>query len=145
VAAGKTLRGIWNAPSADCALAGIKKFVGVFGDPYPKVTKCLLDDLPELLAFFGCTAAHWASIRATHPTESAFTTIRNRTKLTRSAVSRQGTVAMAFKLAIETQKRWRRINGYSQLANIYAFFPHKDGRLARLESQPEAPVQLQVA
>jgi len=52
---------------------------------------------------------------------------------------------MVFKLGIEAQGRWRRINGFSQLGNVYAFFPHKDGRLARLEKQPEAPVEPQAA
>jgi len=63
-------------------LAGIRKFVRLFGDHYPKATKCLLDDLPELLAFFDCTAAHRESIRATNPIDSAFTTIRNRMEIT---------------------------------------------------------------
>jgi len=132
-------------PSGDSAMAGARKFVELFGDCYPKATKCLLDDLPELLAFFDYPAAHWVSIRTTNPIESAFSTIRNRTKLTRGAMNRQGTVAMVFKLGTEAQKRWRRINGFSQLANVYAFFPYKDGRLARLENQPEAPVEPQVA
>jgi len=122
-------------------MAGVKKFVEIFGDRYPKATMCLLDDLPELLAFFDYPAAHWVSICTTNPIESAFSTIRNRTKLTCGAMNRQGTVAMVFMLGIEAQKRWRRINGYAQLANVCAFFPYKDGRLARLENQPEAPVE----
>jgi len=142
-AASKALRDIWNAPSGDSAMAGVRKFVEIFGDRYPKATKCLLDDLPELLAFFDYPAAHWVSIRTTNPIESAFSTIRNRTKLTRGAMNRQGTVAMVFKLGIEAQKRWRRLNGYSQLANVYAFFPYKDGRPARLEGRPEATDQPQ--
>jgi len=48
-----------NALRADSALASIKKFVGLFSDGYPKATKCLLDGLPELLAFFDYPAAHW--------------------------------------------------------------------------------------
>jgi len=94
-------------------MAGVKKFVEIFGDGYPKATKCLPDDLPELLAFFDYPAAHQMSIRTTNSIESAFSTIRNRTKLTREAMNRQGTVTMVFKLSTETQKRWRRINGYS--------------------------------
>jgi len=56
-AASKALRDIWNAPSGDSAMAGVRKFVELFGDRYPKATKCLLDDLPELLAFFDYPAA----------------------------------------------------------------------------------------
>jgi len=64
-------------------MAGVKKSVEIFRGRYPKATKCLLDDLPELLAFFDCPAMHWVSIRTTNPIGSAFSTIRNRTKLTR--------------------------------------------------------------
>jgi len=144
-AASKALRDIWNAPSSDSAMARVRKFVELFVDRYPKTTKCLLDHLPELLAFIDYPAAHWVSIRTTNPIESAFSTIRNRTKLTRGTMYRQGTVTMVLKLGIEAQKPCRRINGYSQLANVCAFFPHKDGRLARLESRPEAPVEPQAA
>jgi len=34
-----------------------------------------------------------------------------------------------------------RLNGYSRLANLWAFFPHRDDLPARLESQPETPVK----
>jgi len=85
------------------------------------------------------------SIRTTKPIESAFPTVRNRAKLTRGAMNRQGTVAMVFKLGIEAQKRWRRIIGYSQLANVCAFFLYRYDRLARLENQPEALIELLVA
>jgi len=124
-AASKTLRDIWHIPSVDGAMAGVRKFVEIFGDRYPKTTKCLLNDLSELLAFLDYPAAHWVSIRTTNPIESAFSTIRNRTKLTRGAMNRQRTVAMVFKLGIEAQKRWRRLNGYSRLANVYKFFPYR--------------------
>jgi len=51
-AASNALLDIWHTPSADGAMAGVKEFVDLFGDRYPKATKCLLDDLPELLAFY---------------------------------------------------------------------------------------------
>jgi len=46
------------------------------------------------------------SIRTTNPIESAFPTVRKRTKLTRGAMNRQGIVDMVFKLGIEAHKRW---------------------------------------
>jgi len=132
------LRDIWHS-QAPPAMAGVKKFVDLFGDRYPKATKCLLDDLPELLVFFDHPAAHWMSIRRTKPIESAFPTICNRTKLTRGAMNRQCIVAMVFKLGIEALKRWRRIIGYSQLANVCAFFLYRGDRLACLGTSPKLP------
>jgi len=52
---------------------------------------------------------------------------------------------MVFDLSIEPQRRWRRINSYVQLANIYAFFLYSNGRLARIKSRPGATDQPQAA
>jgi len=51
------------------------------------------------------------SIRHTNPIESTFSNVCRRTKFAREAVNRQGTVAMAFNVGIDAQKRWMRING----------------------------------
>jgi len=66
-AASKALRDIWNVPSSDSAMARVRKFFEIFVDRYPKATRCLLDDLPGLLAFFDYPAAHWCRSARTTP------------------------------------------------------------------------------
>jgi len=55
-------------------------FVKTYEEKYPKSTLCLQKDREELMAFFDFPAQHWQSIRTSNPIESAFATIRHRTK-----------------------------------------------------------------
>jgi putative transposase len=73
-------------------------FVKTFEDKYPKATASLQKDRTELLAFYDFPAAHWQSIRTTNPIESAFATIRQRTKRSKGCLSRKGMLHMMFKL-----------------------------------------------
>jgi putative transposase len=65
---------------------------------YPKATLCLQKDREELMAFFDFPAQHWQSIRTSNPIESAFATIRHRTKRSKGCLSRDGMLHMMFKL-----------------------------------------------
>jgi putative transposase len=47
---------------------------------YPKAMECLFKDKEEMLAFYDFPAEHWTHIRTTNPIESAFATVRVRTK-----------------------------------------------------------------
>jgi transposase-like protein len=50
------------------------------------------------MAFFDFPAQHWQSIRTSNPIESAFATIRHRTKRSKGCLSRDGMLHMMFKL-----------------------------------------------
>ena len=54
-------------------------------------------DREELMAFFDFPARHWQSIRTSNPIESAFATIRHRTKRSKGCLSRDGMLHMIFK------------------------------------------------
>jgi hypothetical protein len=45
------------------------------------------------------------------PIESSFATIRHRARQTKGNGSRLATLAMMFKLGVECEKTWRRLNG----------------------------------
>ena len=49
------------------------------------------------MAFFDFPAQHWQSIRTSNPIESAFATIRHRTKPSKGGLSRDGMLHMMFK------------------------------------------------
>jgi transposase-like protein len=70
----------------------------LFTPKYPKAMACLSKDREELLAFYDFPAEHWIHIRTTNPIESAFATVRLRTKKSRNCGSRDSTLAMVFKL-----------------------------------------------
>jgi transposase-like protein len=52
----------------------------------------------ELLAFYDYPAEHWIHMGTTNPIESAFATMRHRTKVTKGPGARAAGLAMAFKL-----------------------------------------------
>jgi transposase-like protein len=64
-----------------------------------------------LLAFYDFPAEHRVHVRTTNPVESAFSTVKLRTKVTRGAGSPAAALAMVFKLVESAQERGRAITG----------------------------------
>ena len=52
-------------------------------------------------------------IRTTNPIESTFATIRHRTYKTKNCGSRVTTLAMVYKLGIESEKKWHKLKGHN--------------------------------
>jgi transposase-like protein len=121
------LHEIWQAPDRATAETAYDRFIDVYDAKYPKAAKCLLKDREELLAFYDFPAAHWQHIRTSNPIESTFATIRLRTKKTRNCVSAKSAVALVYKLAMSAEKRWRRLRGFKQLADVIDGIKFIDG------------------
>lgn len=109
---------IYLAPGHKQALEAFADFQAIYAAKYPKAWECLEKDRDQLLAFYDFPAEHWAHIRSTNPIESLFATLRHRQRKTKGNGSRAATLAMAFKLSIEAQKRWRRLRGYQHLSKV---------------------------
>ena len=75
-------------------------------------------------------------LRTTNAIESAFSTVKARTKQTKGAGSRKAGLAMAFKLLLAAEKRWRRINAPHLVALVQAGAKFSDGQWQ--ESEQEA-------
>jgi transposase-like protein len=123
------LHEMWQAPTKEKALAAYEHFVSSWEDKYPKAVECLRQDKEELFAFYDFPAAHWIHIRTTNPIESTYATVRLRTKKTKGCGSRQATLTMVFKLALEAEKTWRRLTGHKQIALVMAGRRFVDGEL----------------
>ena len=80
-----------------------------------------------MLAFYDFPALHWQSIRTSNPIESTFGTIRHRTKRSKGCLSRDGMLHMMFKLGQCSEKRWRRLRGFSYLAKVIEGTVFKNG------------------
>ena len=76
----KMLHDIWQAETRVDAALSFDLFIESYEAKYPKAVECLMRDRVELLSFFDSPAQHWQSIRTSNPIESAFATIRHRTK-----------------------------------------------------------------
>lgn len=121
------LHEIMNAPSRKEALKAIKTFATSFGAKYPKAVECLTKDQVALLAFFDFPAEHWKHLRTTNPIESAFATVRLRTRVTKGPGSRAAGLAMVFKLLLAAEKSWRKLNGHDLVPLVRAGVKFTDG------------------
>ena len=121
------LRDIWLAEDRGSANKALNGILAKYGDKYPAAMKKLTKDREELLAFYDFPAAHWASIRTTNPIESAFATVRLRSKRAKNCGSRATTLAMVFKLLQSAQKNWNRLKRYELLTLVANNVPFKDG------------------
>ena len=126
----KALAEIWGAEDKDRARAAVKAFDAACGAKFPKAVAKITGGLDELLAFYDCPAGHWAHRRTTNPVESAFATVRHRTKVTKGPGSRAAGLAMAFKLIESAQARWRSVNAPHLVALARAGARFERGLLA---------------
>ena len=94
---------------------------------YPKAALCLQKDREELMAFFDFSAQHWQSIRTSNQIESAFATIRHRTKRSKGCLTRDGMLHMMFKLGQCAEQNWRKLRGFDCLAKVITGVTFKDG------------------
>jgi putative transposase len=132
------LHEIMRAPDRHSALEDIERFSQEYQAKYPKAVETLTKDQDELLTFFDFPAEHWIHLRTTNPIESTFSTVKARTKKTKGAGSRKAGLAMAFKLLLAAERRWRRINAPHLVALVQAGVKFSDG-------QQKRPMQVGVA
>ena len=118
---------IWQAETKDDAQNVFDLFIKIYEPKYPKATLCLQKDRTELVVFFDFSAQHWQSIRTRNPIESAFATIRHRTKRSKGCLSRYGMLHMMFKLGQCTEQNWRKLRGLDYLAKVITGVTFKDG------------------
>jgi len=121
------LHDIWQAETREEAEKAFDLFLVTYEPKYPKATLCLQKDREELMAFYDFPAQHWLSIRTSNPIESAFATIRHRTKRSKGCLSRDGMLHMMFKLGMCAEGNWRRLRGFNYLAKVITGVKFKDG------------------
>jgi transposase-like protein len=118
---------IIEAPTRRDAKLALEVFREEYGAKYPKALAKLDRDWVALTAFYDYPAEHWRHLRTTNPIESAFATVRLRTRVTKGAGSKTAALAMAYKLLAAAQERWRRFNGHHLVADVLAGVTFKDG------------------
>lgn len=94
---------------------------------WDKAVAKLVKDRDALLTFYDYPAEHSKHIRTSNPIESTFATVRHRTKRTKGCLSRTTGLAMAFKLMMSAQKKWRKPDGQNRLPEIIQGIEFRDG------------------
>ena len=130
------LHEIMYAPDRPSALEELALFSKEYGARYPKAVETLTKDRDRLLTFFDFPAEHWIHLRTTNPIESAFATVKARTKKTKGAGSRRAGLAMAFKLLLAAEKHWRKVNAPHLVALVKAGVEFPNGEAEMLRSEP---------
>jgi transposase-like protein len=118
---------IIEAPTRNEANIALEVFRQEYGAKYPKALAKLDRDWQQLTAFYDYPAEHWRHLRTTNPIESAFATVRLRTRVTKGAGSKKAALAMAYKLLDTAQERWRRFNGHELVTDVLDGAKFKDG------------------
>jgi putative transposase len=121
------LHEIMHAPDRKSAREEMERFVREYEARYPKATGCLTKDAQELFTFYDFPAEHWRHLRTTNAIESGFSTVKARTRKTKGAGSRQAGLALAFKLILAAQERWRKVNAPHLMALVWAGVEFQDG------------------
>lgn len=117
-AAKRLLHEIMNAKDRETFSKEMNRFEAEYQAKYPKATDCLLKDRNALSVHFDFPAAHWKHLRTTNPIESAFATVKLRTRVTKGAGSRTAGLMMAFKLMESAQKRWSKVHAPELVALV---------------------------
>ena len=120
---------IYLAETERQANRAFNHFCESYRDRYPKAVETLEKDRKALMTFYKYPAAHWKHIRSTNVVESVFATVRLRTYKTKGMGTRNATLAMAFKLTQEAEKRWRRIGRWRSLKLVQNGRVFKDGEM----------------
>ncbi len=120
---------MYMAPTLKAAKSAYAEFTKRFASKYPKAVECLTKDEDVLFSFYSFPAEHWLHLRTTNPIESTFATVRHRTRQTKGCGSRQATLSMVFKLGLEAEKRWRRLNGSQLIAKVVEGVRFVDGEI----------------
>ena len=121
------LHDIWQAETKAEAETAFDFFVESYGVKYDKAVAKLVKDREALLTFYDYPAEHWKHIRTSNPIESTFATVRHRTKRTKGCLSRRTGLAMAFKLMMSAQGKWRKLDGQNRLPEIIQGIEFRDG------------------
>ena len=121
------IHNIYLSDTKENALIAYHQFIEQFEDKYEKAVACLIKSKYQLFTFYDFPAKHWRHIRTTNIIESAFSTVRHRTRQTKGGGSRKATEAMAWKLCMEAQKHWKKLNGASYTIKLFQGITFRDG------------------
>jgi transposase-like protein len=110
------LREIYHAKSEKEARDLMQSFVLRYRSLYPRAVDCLQDAGDQLFSYFRFPRIHWKSLKTTNPIESLFSAVKLRTKAARRLRTRMSAVCLVFQVLKQSERRIRRINGYTNVA-----------------------------
>ena len=126
---------MYLSQTREAAIKAYDRFLKLYTAKYPRVCKCLEKDKEPLFTFYDYPADHWAHIRTTNPIESAFASVRHRTRQTKGCGSRLATLTMVYELVKAAEDGWRRLRGDALLSKVISGVKFKDGEEVKPKNQ----------
>lgn len=123
------LHNVFMSATKNDAIKAFEAVKTTFDEKYPKAVETIERRLDMLLAFYAFPAVHWKSIRSTNVIESAFATIRRRSKQTNGHASREAAIAMMYVLAVHAQNTWHKLVGFQHIVNVINGVQYTDGEM----------------
>ena len=102
-------------------------YAGLKPESEGRATDAQALDRAALLAFYDFPAERWIHIRRSNVIESSFATVRHRTDRTKGCLTRDGMLAMIYKLGLCAERSWRRLRGFEWLAKSVDGVKFHDG------------------
>ena len=130
----KLIHEMYLSPTLKGAKSAFREFEKRYNAKHSKAVDCLTKDEDTLFSFYDFPAEHWLHIRTTNAIESTFATVRHRTRQTKGCGSRNATITMVFKLALEAEKSWRRLNGHQLIGKVIEGVKFADGKMEVAEA-----------
>ena len=104
------------------------QFIASYQAKYPKATDCLEKDKEWLFTFYDFPAQHWSHLRTTNQPHGINLCYRASSYPANQRVwLTDRDLTMVFKLAMEAQKHWRRLNGSALLPKVVTGVHFNDG------------------
>jgi transposase-like protein len=113
------LRAIMHAETRVLAESLIETLARRLERDYSKAAICVRDDTGRMLAYYAFPAEHWRHLRTTNIIESNFDPVRSRTNVCKRLRSGTSATYLVYALLVRRSSRWRRFNGYGQLADVH--------------------------
>lgn len=104
---------IYHAKSEIEAKELTRAFVARYRSVYPKAVNCLQEARDQLFAYFRFPPMHGKSLKTTNP---LFSVVKLRAKAARRLRTRMSAVCLVFQVLKQSERRIRRINGYTIVA-----------------------------
>ena len=117
----KGLRSIYRSENMRCADTALRQFHQRWHDLYPGLSDKLVGAARYLLAAFQAPEEHREYVRTTNPIESAFSTVKLRSRVTRGACSRAAGLTMTYKLLRAAERN--PFVAYTKLFGASAMWP----------------------
>jgi len=104
------------------------KFLDRYRRRFPQAVDTLERDWERMVTFYDFPEEHWKHLRTTNPVESPFASVRLRTNAGKRYKRVQSATALIWRLLMVAETRFRKLNAYELLPDVYAGQEYQDGK-----------------